>query len=491
MLKVSRVLHAGYIFESQGVRVLVDPLFETPFSVACHADPPVRFDFNRLGREVFDAVVISHYHDDHCSFESLQHIDRATPIYMFCLHDEMFTLLREFGFESVLPLKLRESIRIASLEITAWPALDRDVDCLLQITDGHTQVLNVVDSWIDFDTVDELSRIKWDLILWPFQTMLELDVLSPSRTQPASRELPPEWLDQLRTLNPRAVVPSSCQFNFGPNAWQNSRYFPISYAQFARELATSLPGARVLRLKPGESLLLHEGTVSRSEPLPFVLRTGASTNSGAGAGTVIDTGVDSNTDCDYDYEYDFNVQAPSLSDVARELESKLPSPHSGDSAKLLEPSLDQFANNFLANGLILKYRALDEGAENYFDKPRRWDLRLFKPNGDSIDAEYLVSNSSIEHLKTLSISQSAQSETEWLTEIPLVKLHAALNEGESLTSILIRINDCKFSEQTESELEDVDFLADPLLRVLYENQFASYQKAQIQRLKNSPLRVYT
>ena len=70
----------------------------------------------------------------------------------------------------------------------------------------------------------------------------------------------------------------------------------------------------------------------------------------------------------------------------------------------------------------------------------------------------------------------------WTTEVPLAKLHAALEEGESLTSMYVRVNDHDFDEEVRRDLEGVDVLQDPLLRCLFDGAFGAYQAAQLRRL---------
>ncbi len=100
-IRVSRIFHAGYVLQCGGTRIVFDPLFENPFSFNCHAFPDVAFDLAAVSDLRFDAVFISHYHDDHCSFESLKHLRRETPIYIFCLFPEMSAWIRELGFAAV------------------------------------------------------------------------------------------------------------------------------------------------------------------------------------------------------------------------------------------------------------------------------------------------------------------------------------------------------------------------------------------------------
>lgn len=156
-LKVSRILHAGYVFEHRGVLIAFDPIFENPFSENCHAFPAVSFDKEQISQLRLAAVFISHYHDDHFSIESLNLLDRRTPIYAYCVFDEMFTLIRELGFTEVYALTLNQPVVVGDISITPRRALDADVDSIFEISADGVNVLNVVDSWIDAETIDLLK----------------------------------------------------------------------------------------------------------------------------------------------------------------------------------------------------------------------------------------------------------------------------------------------------------------------------------------------
>jgi hypothetical protein len=291
---VSRILHAGYIFESGGTRIAFDPILETPFSTNCYPFPAVSFapEATRAASRAptvhdYDAVFISHFHDDHCSLVSLDFIPRTVPIYLYCVHGELFDFIRAMGF-NVRSLQVDAAVEIGAFRITPRLALDPDVDTVFEICAEGLAVLNVVDAWIDPSVLS--LRSSWDLVLWPFQTMCELDVLMPARAEPASRSLPPEWVEQLRALRPRHVVPSSCQIRFEEWSWMNRTYFPITYAQFAREIPASV------RMNPGESFALTAQSFSRIGRLAWVSPEGPQ---------------------DVDYEYDSSSMTTSTSEIAR------------------------------------------------------------------------------------------------------------------------------------------------------------------------------
>ncbi|RYZ82259.1 MAG: MBL fold metallo-hydrolase, partial [Proteobacteria bacterium] len=269
-MQISRILHAGYLFESGNTRIAFDPIFENPFSRNCYAFPAVEFDYGAIQKLKLDAIFISHYHDDHLSFESLKHLDRRVPLYLFCLHEEMFDWLRQLGFENVHPIILNRPIEVGNIVVTPRRALDAEVDSIFHIHAEGLNVLNVVDSWIDPQTLDLLMATKWDMILWPFQTMREIEVLSPTRTLDSPVQIPPESVSQLQSLNPLYIVPSSCQFIHEAWSWYNHALFPISYNRFKTEIEFAVPTTQVLRMDPSSSIQLAHGAILMAENLSWI-----------------------------------------------------------------------------------------------------------------------------------------------------------------------------------------------------------------------------
>lgn len=431
-LIISRILHAGYLFETAQTKILFDPIFENPFSHNCYAFPSVRFFPKEISSLQLGAVFISHYHDDHCSFASLNLIRRETPIYIYCQHAEIFDWVKQLGFTSVHSLELNRSIKIGDVEITARRALDSDVDSILHIRAGEINVLNMVDSWIDPNELSELIKTPWDMLLWPFQTMLEIAIIAPSLSEPAELTLPPEWVEQLQLLNPRYVVPSSCQFIHEPWSWYNHALFPITYRQFEKEIRLALPEAQVIRLDPSVGVNLNRSGITPSPLLSWVIPIGPQ---------------------DVDYEFDPSLIPPGTAEIAR----RFPVLESDQSASL---------ENYCKSGLIKKYRAMDAPSNTYFATPRRWRLSIFDEHGVATDFEYLIHKNKIELCH-------GRGEPDWRTEIPAHKLYSALFHGEALTSLYLRV---------DAREKGVDVMEDPLIRCLYTGVFGSYQREQMKKL---------
>ncbi|NRR31950.1 MBL fold metallo-hydrolase [Oxalobacteraceae bacterium] len=444
-LNISRILHAGYVFECEGTVIAFDTIFENPFSRNCHAFPDVRFDHEQIRKLRFDAVFISHFHDDHCSLESLDLLDRNTPIYIYCLFEEIFGMVRALGFTNVQSLKIDAPIGIGAITVIPRMALDSDVDSMFQIQAAGVNVLNVVDSWMHPDTLEVLATYApWDMVLWPFQTMREMEVLSPTRATAAPPEIPADWIEELKVLNPRFVVPSSCQFLQEPWSWYNHAFFPITYRQFQQEVQAALPRAQVVRLNPSVSFALDAQSLRASTPLEWVLPVG---------------------DQDLDYQYDASRKPPPTADIATRFAA-------------LDAAQTALVLAFCESGLLEKYRDMELPEDSYFEQPRVWRLRVYDHKGAEMEFHYRLEGDAIARL------DGPADAISWATDIPISKIYAALELGESLTSLYLRINDAEFDAATSAEIQTADIIDDPLIRCLYNDVFGAYQAAQLRRLQH-------
>jgi hypothetical protein len=275
--------------------------------------------------------------------------------------------------------------------------------------------------------------------------MREIEVLSPSRATPAPPALPEEWIEQLRALNPRHVVPSSCQFLQEPWSWYNHAFFPITYRQFQAEIEAALPKARVVRMNPGVTLRLDADGVTPAPALGWVIPVGEQ---------------------DLDYEYDPLLPPPSTGTIARHF----PALDAAQAGRVFD---------YCSSGLLERYRGMELPEDSYFEQPRIWRLSVFDHEGGGTHWHYRVQGDGIEPVA------GDAAPLAWTTEIPAAKLYAALELGESLTSMYMRINDQQFDDATERDLETAELVDDPLIRCLFNDAFGAYQAAQLRRLKGS------
>lgn len=436
------------MFESDSVKIAFDPIFENPFSRNCYAFPPVEFDLLQIQQLQLSAIFISHFHDDHCSLESLRWLPRQTPIYMYCVHEEILEWIRQLGFESVYSLKIDQAVEVGPFRIIPRRALDVDVDSIFQIETLSARVLNVVDSWIDYQTLDLLvHQGPWDLILWPFQTMREVEVLTPHRYPDAEQTLPPEWIEQLKLLRPSALVPSSCQFIHESWSWYNHYFFPITYQSFTEQIKEFLPHSYVLRMDPGVSLQFIDGKWQNAEALPFISRSSLEI---------------------VDYPYEAGKEIPSMELACRNFPS-------------LSKEQRQELQKFLEHGLGERFNDPRVPESEYFSRRQIWQLDLFDSEGVRTAFFFSIQGADVQFLGT---SAPPLART-WLTEVSEYKLHSAMSSGESLTSMYLRVNDRGDFWKTSKGLMKADVFEDPLIRVLFFESVGSYQYHQLLRIQQN------
>jgi hypothetical protein len=283
-----------------------------------------------------------------------------------------------------------------------------------------------------------------------FQTMREIEVLSPSRAEAPPDHLPPEWIEQLKILSPRYIVPSSCQFIQESWSWYNHAFFPISYRQFKSEVESAIPDTRVVRLNPSVAVTLTENSLTNSPPLPWINPVGEQ---------------------DVDYEFQSRLKPPTTAEISRHFAP-------------LEPSHTERVLSYCRSGAIERFQGLEASEETYFKALRLWRLSIYDHNGRAVHFQYRLNDQRME-LISEGATFTDDDSLAWITEIPIAKLYAALELGECLTTMYLRINDKAFAPDIEKEIASVDLVEDPLIRCLFTGNFGAYQKAQLKRLINT------
>ncbi len=257
----------------------------------------MRFDLDAVRRLRWDAVFISHFHDDHCSLDSLDVLDRATPIYLYCVFDELFAMLRALGFTAVERLHVDVPVRVGAIEVIPRRALDDDVDSLFQVRAAGLNVLNVVDSWIGPETLEQLAAFApWDMVLWPFQTMREIAVIAPSLATRGPVSFPMTGCRSCARWRPVTSCPalaSSCR-KTGPGTTTRCSRLPT--ASLRRRSAPRCPARTSSASTRPRPCCSMRTALTPAAPLPWVIPVGPQ-------------------DVDFDYRPD--APPPATADIAR------------------------------------------------------------------------------------------------------------------------------------------------------------------------------
>src|SRR5690606_2583141 len=129
-------------------------------------------------------------------------------------------------------------------------------------------------------------------------------------------------------------------------------------------------------------------------------------------------------------------------------------------------------------GILEKYNSLEACEESYFESPRRWKLSVYDHLGEARDFYYDVKSDAL-----VKASHGGDA-VAWSTEVSVAKFYGALEAGETLTSMYLRVNDFPFSRDLKEELSMVDIVNDPLIRCLFSGSVSAYQAAQLKRLQD-------
>lgn len=434
-----RLFHAGYQIQSKNACLLIDPILFNHFSVNLESYPPVIYDYEKLKSIKIDALFISHIHDDHLSLNSLNQLNREIPIYLYSpTHSRLFELIKSLGFLSVHALEVFSTYTIKDLSIQVWPALDNEVDCVLSFHSGETHILNVVDSWLPLGILPQLQKIKWNLVLWPFQYMRELEVLSPDRFTANISSVLEEHLEQISRLAKQVLVMSSCQFRMIDDSWLNHQYFSISYQSFQQQLNAKYKELRVIQLLPGQGLKFDSSlNCQEVSPLNYV------------------SSIDLSQSNDYHLVTPFT--APRLSHLSSNLGQ-------------LKIEAYDFLLAFTKYSLVNLLASIAAEPDKLFSwADFKWRLIIYDHRGYPEVFHFIRQNN---YFKLVSTPFEV---VDWETEIAATRFYQALTQGFPLTSLYMQIARNPLSVRAENYLQETcQLLEDPLIQILYTYQPLRY-----------------
>lgn len=269
--------HAFHVIETKKACIAFDPVFFDLSTTGLDVFPKAKIQKKNILEKKFDAIFISHSHEDHFCLRSLRLFDQSIPIYFFgnVRHEKRF--LEILGFQTVRLLKINRTETIGDVRITPIRNLLEASECGLQIEAPGFRMINLVDCLISEQELNRLHRRgPFDLVVFPFQEHNQgyLNGGDYGASVPLSHYK--QRIELAARFRTRYMIPGSCQIEYKDQRWRNLKAFPITRSQFRMDVESLNKKTKVIDLLPGDSIEFKGGTMSRVEnDRPFAKLAGA------------------------------------------------------------------------------------------------------------------------------------------------------------------------------------------------------------------------
>ena len=285
MIQTTLIGHACLYIQSKKTNILTDPVWFDylweEINVLC---PSIILQKDKV--PPVDVLNISHRHQDHFDVRTLAYLVQnetiITPetIILAPKDDLLLSILDELEFKNIKVVADFEPIQVKDVTLTPTPsrnqlstAEDEFPEHGLLVNDGEVTLWNQVDSQVNPEIIqrimEECGHI--DFLHSRFVPLLEGNF---SYNKPLA--LPFDeyctYLNVVRALSPRMVVPGSAAFRFRDElTFLNQYSFPTTQEQFLRDLSVFCPEVPSSTYFPGDvAHISKDGTHIEKQASNFV-----------------------------------------------------------------------------------------------------------------------------------------------------------------------------------------------------------------------------
>jgi len=270
-MRIGRIGHAGIVVSTGKISCFMDPIVVQPFAGGGNRlYPEVTVDLPSAQASC-QAIILSHAHPDHFSIPSLAALPRNVPVFFPRGDQIMEEALRRLKYPEITGMSTGNKFQLEDLEWLPTASKAPAPEVGVSFRSGGLTCWNLVDTVIDDDAISVQRFISGptDVMIAAYQPLFQEFPSLPSESE-FKASVYGALLSAVLDVAPRCVVPGACGFRYTAD-WLNWHGFPITEAQFLRDLARLAPGIRSVSLPPGGVLDLATLEVTAGG-LPFVRR---------------------------------------------------------------------------------------------------------------------------------------------------------------------------------------------------------------------------
>ena len=266
MIKTTLVGHACLLIQSKETTILTDPVwFDYLWEEINTLCPSITLNKDKV--PPLDVLNISHRHQDHFDVRTLAYLVKnekiLTPDTLVLAPQDnlLLDILNELEFKNIKVVTDFEPIKIKDITITPTPsrnqlstAEDPFPEHGLLVNDGEVTIWNQVDSLVNPEIIQQVGELygQIDFFHSRFVPLIEGNLsYNKPLTLPISEYC--TFLNIVKALNPRFVVPGSAAFRYRDELlFMNQVSFPITQDQFLRDLEAFCPEVPKAPFFPGD-----------------------------------------------------------------------------------------------------------------------------------------------------------------------------------------------------------------------------------------------
>ena len=270
-MNITYLGHAGFVIEAESVRLLVDPWFYPAFLDSWFPAPDNRFLIDEVTAQGYDAIFVSHAHEDHFDRRFLDTLARNIPVLCANFRSRGLTSAwRSLGFTDITTLDHGEQLTLApGVVVTVLCDTSHREDSALMVEAEGSRFLDLNDCLVQFGElpteVDLLTRQYSGAMWYPNCYRYPPEVMQ-EKVRAVRRNLLQTLVTTCEMTTPGWFLPSAGPPCFLDPALRefNDRaqtIFPV-WDDVAGDFTAACPTVSVIRAEPGDRIEVLAGKPS-------------------------------------------------------------------------------------------------------------------------------------------------------------------------------------------------------------------------------------